>query len=70
METKIEVIHPNGYKGVLYGHRSMSVLKDNQEIMHTGFRSINTEKELYDFLESFPNFIEILRKEVEKDVKD
>lgn len=67
MGNKIEVIHPNGYKGVLYGNKSMVILKDNEEVLHTGFRKINTEKELYDFLESFPDFIEIFRKEVEKD---
>jgi hypothetical protein len=27
---KIEITHPNGYKGILYGNKSMVILKDNE----------------------------------------
>ena len=66
MKNKIEVIHPNGYKGILYGNRSMVILKGNEEVLHTGFRKINTEKELYNYLEKFPEFLEMLDEAEEK----
>lgn len=60
MNNNIEVIHPNGYKGILYGNSSMVVLKDDEELLHTGFTKIKTKEELYKFLESFPEFYEML----------
>lgn len=60
MKNNTEVIHPNGYKGILYGNSSMVVLKDDKELLHTGFTKIKTKEELYKFLESFPEFYEML----------
>lgn len=48
----IKVKHENGYSGVLYGESSLSVYNpDGTEVLHTGFRKVNTEQELYDLLE-------------------
>ena len=46
-ENQIMVEHENGYYGCLYGKSSMSIFKDNKEVLHTGFRNINTPDELY-----------------------
>ena len=40
--NQIMVEHENGYYGCLYGESSMSIFKGDQEVLHTGFRNINT----------------------------
>ena len=59
-DNKIMVEHENGYYGCLYGKSSMSIFKENKEVLHTGFRNINTPDELYDILSRMPSFIEML----------
>lgn len=55
----------NGYTGVLYGKSSLSIKdKDGREILHTGFRNINTYDELVECVETFPQFIELLSGKV------
>lgn len=66
MGSNIKVNHPNGYTGILYGRRSLVVLKGEEEVLHTGFRNIDTEKELYDYLEKFPDFLNMLDEAEEK----
>ena len=58
--NKIMVKHENGYYGCLYGKSSMSIFKDNKEVLHTGFRNINTPDELYEILSEMPSFTEKL----------
>lgn len=63
MNREIVVIHPNGYSGKLYGKSSMSIFdKDGKEVLHTGFRNpdMNSAEKLYEHLESFPAFLEVL----------
>ena len=57
-ENQIMVQHENGYYGCLYGKSSMSIFKDNKEVLHTGFRNINTPDELYEILSEMPSFTE------------
>ena len=57
-ENQIMVEHENGYYGCLYGKSSMSIFKDNKEVLHTGFRNINTPDELYEILSEMPSFTE------------
>jgi hypothetical protein len=62
MKKVVAIHHDNGYTGIMYGESSL-VVKDTatgREIFHTGFRNINTEAELMDFLDSFPEFLELL----------
>ena len=59
-DNKIMVEHENGYYGCLYGKSSMSIFKDNKEVLHTGFRNINTPDELYKQLSEMPSFMEML----------
>jgi len=68
----VEIKHPNGYIGILYGKSSYVVLdKDRKEILHTGSRSINTEKEVYEQLEKIPNLLEILKSiDLDKDKEE
>lgn len=48
--------HENGYKAVLYGKSSMSIYKGDTEVLHTGFRSVNTEEEVMECLDEMPRF--------------
>lgn len=68
---KITVEHPNGYKGVLFGQRSMSIYDpDGNEIFHTGHRTINTEWGLYQALENASQLLELFDDVFEKDEVD
>ena len=58
--NQIMVEHENGYYGCLYGKSSMSIFKGNKEVLHTGFRNINTPDGLHDTLSQMPSFIEML----------
>lgn len=63
MSNAIFVNHPNGFSGKLYGESSMSIFdRDGNEVLHTGFRNadINSEKALYEHLETFPEFLSML----------
>ena len=59
----MRIKHPNGFEGVLYGTSSMVILKDGEEVLHTGFRNVNTEEELIDVLEGMPEFMNIIEAE-------
>lgn len=66
---KIKVHHPNGYSGILYGKSSLAIYDDHGiEIIHTGYRTINTEKELYDVLEKFPEVLKEFLKKMDHDL--
>lgn len=59
MSEIIEAKHENGYSGKLYGKSSMSIYdQDGKEVLHTGFRNINTQEELYSHLADMPAFLE------------
>lgn len=58
--NQIMVKHENGYYGCLYGKSSMSIFNGNKEVLHTGFRNINTPDELYEQLSEIPSFMEKL----------
>ena len=66
MENEIKVKHPNGYSGILYGKRSMVIFYDNEEVLHTRFRNINTKEELYDNLEKMPEFMKMLDDSIDE----
>lgn len=67
----VKVEHPNGYSGILYGESSMSIYdKDGHEVMHTGFRTPQTEEELYEVLETMPKFVKIMADVVLEDDDD
>lgn len=71
MNEKIKYKSENGYTGVLYGERSLSVFReDGKEVMHTGSRGFNTYDELVEFVEGFPEFYEKLLDLSHKDLKD
>ena len=64
----IRVEHPNGYTGILYGNSSMVVLENGKEILHTGSRiGLNTEQELYKYLDEFPEFKKKLERVFEEE---
>ena len=58
--NQIMVKHENGYYGCIYGKSSMSIFNGNKEVLHTGFRNINTPDELYEILSEMPDFVEML----------
>lgn len=52
----IKYTSENGYTGILYGKSSMKVLDpEGKEVLHTGFRNIETEAELKEYVDDFPN---------------
>ena len=55
--NQIMVEHENGYYGCLYGKSSMSIFKDDKEMLHTGFRNINTPDDLYEILSEMPEMM-------------
>ena len=57
-----EYKHPNGFSAKLYGYSSMSVFYEGEEVMHTGFRTANTENEVMELLEEYPEFMKLIRK--------
>ena len=57
----MEYKHKNGYSAKLYGVSSMVIYRDGKEILHTGFRNVNTEEEVMKFLDDFPRFFEELK---------
>lgn len=61
LRNSVTYTHENGYSAVLYGNSSMSVIKDGKEVLHTGFRKANTEKEVMNLLANMPAFWETMR---------
>ena len=67
----IKVEHPNGYSGVLYGRGSMTIYdKDGNEVLHTWARNAQTRQDLYEELETMPEFLELLRKSCAENFDD
>lgn len=68
----IKVEHENGYTGIVYGKSSMSVYKDNKEVLHTGslIKPFTTEKEVYEYLEKLPSFFKSLDENIDKILAD
>ena len=57
-----EYKHKNGYYARLYGKSSLSVYFNGKEILHTGFRNVNTEDEVIELLEGMPEFMKLLKE--------
>lgn len=55
-----EYKHPNGYSAKLYGYSSMSVFYEGREVMHTGYRNVNSEEEVMELLEEYPEFMKLI----------
>ena len=67
-ETRIDYKSPtNGYSGSLYGKKSLRILDPyGNEILHTGFRAINTYEELKEMVDDMPHFIQLLNESFDK----
>lgn len=70
MNKAITYSHKNGYSAKLYGKSSMSIYYDGKEVMHTGFRNVNTEDEVMELLEDYPSFREQLEKHFDEIFED
>lgn len=57
-----EYKHKNGYSARLYGKSSLSVYFNGKEVLHTGFRNVNTEDEVMMMLEGMPGFFDVIEK--------
>ena len=67
-ENANKVTHPNGYSAVLYGEKSMSIYNPEcREVLHTFSRNSNTEEEVFEQLETMPEFLELLVIELSED---
>lgn len=63
MGKTIEYTSPEGYKGVLYGERSLVIYRpDGHMSLHTGFRNINTYEELKELVDKHPEFLKSLKE--------
>lgn len=63
MNDVIKYTSSNGFTGILFGEKSLSIKdKNGKEVLHTGFRTINTYEALVDCVETFPEFYEMLKK--------
>lgn len=58
----VKYTHKNGFSAILYGESSMSILKNGKEVLHTGRRVVNTEKEVMELLEKQPGFMELMNE--------
>ena len=64
-EEGIEYKSENGYSGSLYGKKSMRIYDRNGiEVLHTGFRCVNTLEELKEIVDEMPEFMEVIRKNI------
>ena len=68
----IKVEHENGYTGIVYGKSSISVYKDNEEVLHTGslIKPFKTEKEVYEYLDKLLDFFKELDENMDKILAD
>ena len=57
-------IEYKGYIAVAYGHSSMSVLKNGQEVMHTGSRKpgLISEKDMRDIIDDYITALPALKE--------
>ena len=65
-----EYKHNNGYSARLYGKSSMSIFFDGKEVLHTGFRNVNTETEVMEILEDYPNLWSFLSSHIDEILAD
>lgn len=66
----IRITSRNGYTGVLSGESTLAIYDSRgNEVMHTGSRTINSEKELRRFVNGFPKHVKQLLAIID-DLKD
>ena len=59
----IEYTSDNGYTGQIYGKSSFRIVDPyGKEVFHTGFRTIETEEELKEEVDTFPDFMRVLEQ--------
>ena len=67
MNETIKYTSKNGFTGIMYGERSVSIFReDGKEVFHTGSRGFDTYDELVDFVEKYPEFYELFMS-IDKD---
>ena len=54
MNKQVTYTHENGYSATLYGDTSLSIYYGGREVLHTGFRNVETEDEVMNLLEHIP----------------
>ena len=59
----IKVEHPNGYVGYLKGNGEMTIKRNGEEVLHTYSATPRTSDELYDCLETMPQFMELIKEQ-------
>ena len=64
----IEYTSPNGYTGQMYGKGSFKIYDPyGKEVFHTAFRAFDTEAELKEQVDTFPEFLRMLQTHWEKE---
>ena len=57
MNKSVTYAHENGYSATLYGDTSLSIDYGGREVLHTGFRNVETEDEVMNLLEHIPDLM-------------
>lgn len=57
MNKTVTYTHENGYSATLYGDTSLYVEHDGREVLHTGFRNVETDDEVMNLLENMPDMM-------------
>ena len=65
-----EYKHPNGYSARLYGDSSLSIYFNGKEILHTSSRNVDTEDEVMELLEDYPNLWSALSNHIDEILSD
>ena len=70
MSKFVEYKHPNGYSARLYGDSSMSIFFNGKEVLHIGSRNVDTETEVMEMLEDYPNKWSFLSSHIDEILAD
>ncbi len=65
-----EYKHSNGYSARIYGESSLSIYFNGKEVLHTGSRNVDTEDEVMEMLEDYPNLWSALSSHIDEILSD
>lgn len=60
MSETIKYTSDNGYTGLIYGKKSLSIFYNHKEVFHTSSRRVESYEELVNMVDDFPNFMKLL----------
>lgn len=70
MSELIVLQHPNGYFGSLTVGKSMTITKDGEEVLHTYSPTPKSADELWEVLETMPEFLKMVKEQEHESDKE